>query len=180
MYFTVSERSCEAALRAHFQAPGLSNQTAGTVDVYQILDATLEAGNTEEEDTAASTLLLKHEFLDGGHAGHPGQTTLENFLVRSNSQSSVASASFAVGGFQLEGHDPERLRLEHRAHLHADAGEAEGDVFTGTLTALDAATAASFAATGALTGATLTITGAASAGPLDCKSLDSTFTATRW
>ena len=31
---------------AHFQAPGLPNQTAGTVDVYglQILDATLEAG----------------------------------------------------------------------------------------------------------------------------------------
>ena len=26
----------------------------------------LEAGNTEEEDTAASALLLKHEFLDGG------------------------------------------------------------------------------------------------------------------
>ena len=38
--------------------------------------------------------------------------------------------------------------------------------------------AASFAATGALTGATLTITGAASAGPLDCESLDRTFTAT--
>ena len=53
---------------AHFQAPGLPNQTAGTVDVYglQILDATLEAGNTVEEDTAASALLLKHEFLDGG------------------------------------------------------------------------------------------------------------------
>ena len=28
----------------------------------QILDATLEAGNTAEEDTAASALLLKHEF----------------------------------------------------------------------------------------------------------------------
>ena len=40
---------------------------------------------------------------------------------------------------------------------------------TGTLTASGAATAASFAATGALTGATLTIAGAASAGPLDCE-----------
>ena len=49
-----------------------------------------------------------------------------------------------------------------------------GDVSTGTLTA----SGASFAATGALTGATLTITGAASAGPLDCESLDCTFTAT--
>ena len=53
-----------------------------------------------------------------------------------------------------------------------------GDVSTGTLTASGAATAASFAATGALTGATLTITGAASAHPLDCESLDCTFTAT--
>ena len=44
---------------------GLPNQTAGTVDVYglQILDATLETGDTvEEEDTAASA----HKFLDGG------------------------------------------------------------------------------------------------------------------
>ena len=53
-----------------------------------------------------------------------------------------------------------------------------GDVSTGTLTASGAATAASFAAAGAVTGATLTITGAASAGPLDCESLDCTFTAT--
>ena len=68
-----------------------------------------------EEDTAASALLLKHEFLDGGADDvtlatlgemllEPTLTTLGNFLVRSNSQSSVASASFTVGGFQLEGY----------------------------------------------------------------------------
>ena len=87
------------------------------MDVYglQILDATLEAGNTAEEDTAASALLLKHKFLDGGADDvtlatlgevllEPTLTTLGNFLVRSNSQSSVASASFTVGGFQLEGY----------------------------------------------------------------------------
>ena len=69
MYFTVPPNGvAKLHFGAHFQAPGLPNQTAGTVDVYglQILDATLEAGNTEEEDTAASALLLKHEFLDGG------------------------------------------------------------------------------------------------------------------
>ena len=54
------------------------------------------------------------EFLDGGADDvtlatlgevllEPTLTTLGNFLVRSNSQSSVASASFTVGGFQLEG-----------------------------------------------------------------------------
>ena len=133
MYFTVPPNgAAKLHFGAHFQAPGLPNQTAGTVDVYglQILDATLEAGNTEEEDTAASALLLKHKFLDGGADDvtlatlgkvllEPTLTTLGNFLVRSNSQSSVASASPA-GGLR---HDPERLRLEHRAHLHADAGE---------------------------------------------------------
>ena len=117
MYFTAPPNGvAKLHFGAHFQAPGLPNQTAGTVDVYglQILDATLEAGNTaEEEDTAASALLLKHEFLDGGANDvtlatlgevllEPTLTTLGNFLVRSNSQSSVAS--FAVGGFQLEGY----------------------------------------------------------------------------
>ena len=63
MYFTVPPTKLRFGAR--FQAPGLPNQTAGTVDVYglQILDATLEAGNAEEEDTAASALLLKHKFL---------------------------------------------------------------------------------------------------------------------
>ena len=118
MYFTVPPNGvAKLHFGAHFQAPGLPNQTAGTVDVYglQILDATLEAGNTAEEDAAASALLLKHEFLDGGADDvtlatlgevllEPTLTTLGNFLVRSNSQSSVASASFTVGGFQLEGY----------------------------------------------------------------------------
>ena len=71
MYFTVPPNGvAKLHFGAHFQAPGLPNQTAGTVDVYglQILDATLETGNAveAEEDTAASALLLKHEFLDGG------------------------------------------------------------------------------------------------------------------
>ena len=115
MYFTVPPNGvAKLHFGAHFQAPGLPNQTA---DVYglQILDATLETGTAEEEDTAASALLLKHEFLDGGADDvtlatlgevllEPTLTTLGNFLVRSNSQSSVASASFAVGGFQLEGY----------------------------------------------------------------------------
>ena len=114
---TTSTTHCTAALRethgqdvlhraakrsgdfgAHFQAPGLPNQTAGTVDVYglQILDATLEAGNTaEEEDTAASALLLKHEFLGGG-ADDVTLATLGKALLE--------PTSFAVGGFQLEGY----------------------------------------------------------------------------
>ena len=73
MYFTVPPNGvAKLHFGAHFQAPGLPNQTAGTVDVYglQILDATLEAGNTaEEEDTAASAQLLKHTETKAA-AGH--------------------------------------------------------------------------------------------------------------
>ena len=139
MYFTVPPNGvAKLHLGAHFQAPGLPNQTAGTVDVYglQILDATLEAGNTAvEEERAASALLLKHEFLDGGaddvtlatlrgaagtHTHHarkfPG--ALQQPELRGLGQ--LHGGRLPAGGLR---HDPERLRLEHRAHLHADAGE---------------------------------------------------------
>ena len=86
MYFTVPPNGvAKLHFGAHFQALGLPNQTAGTVDVYelQILDA----------DTAASALLLKHEFLDGGADDvtlatlgkvllETTLTTLGNFLAR--------------------------------------------------------------------------------------------------
>ena len=114
--------------KLHFGAQAC--QTAGTVDVYglQILDATLETGNTvEEEDSGlgpAAEAPTTSRWPPGKVLLEPTLTTLGNFLVRSNSQSSVTSASFTVrlpaGGLR---HDPERLRLEHRAHLHADAGE---------------------------------------------------------
>ena len=89
------ERSCEAALWCALLGAGPAQpdgRNAGRLRP-QILDATLEADNTEEED----------EFLDGGATTwgkvllEPTLITLGNFLLRSNSQSSVASASFAVG-----------------------------------------------------------------------------------
>ena len=116
---SASERGGEAALWGALPGAGPAQPDGRNVDVYglQILDATLEAGNTAEveEDTVASALLLKHEFLDGGADDvtlatlgevllEPTLTTLGNFLVRSNSQSSVALTSFTVGGFQLEGY----------------------------------------------------------------------------
>ena len=135
MYFTVPPNGvAKLHFGAHFQAPGLSNQTAGTVDVYglQILDATLEAGNTEEEHTAASALLLKHEFLDGG-ADDVTLATLGEVLLEPRKFFGALQQPELCGLGQLRGgrlpagglrHDPERLRLEHRAHLHADAGDA--------------------------------------------------------
>ena len=86
MYFTVPPNGvAKLHFGAHFQAPGLPNQSAGTVDVYglQILDATLETGNTveAEEDRAALALLLKHKFLDGG-ADDVTQATLGEVLLK--------------------------------------------------------------------------------------------------
>ena len=107
MYFTVPPNGvAKLHFGAHFQAPGLPNQTAGTVDVYglQILDATGNAVEAEE-DTAASALLLKHEFLDGG-ADDVTLATLGEAAHAHHARQlpGAASASFAVGGFQLEGY----------------------------------------------------------------------------
>ena len=98
MYFTVPPNGvAKLHFGAHFQAPGLPNQTAGTVDVYglQILDATLEAGNTEEEDTAASALLLKHEFLDGGADDVTAATLGEVLLATARAPNLVMYVSAA-------------------------------------------------------------------------------------
>ena len=57
------------------------------------------AGNTEEEDTAASALLLKHKFLDGG-ADDVTLATLGEVLLEPTLQPELR----AVGGFQLEGY----------------------------------------------------------------------------
>ena len=79
MYFTVPPNGvAKLHFGAHFQAPGLPNQTAGTVDVYgvQILDATLETGNTEEGHggfgTAAEARVPRRRGRRR-HAGHPGR-----------------------------------------------------------------------------------------------------------
>ena len=117
------------------KAPGLPNQTAGTVDVY--VDATLETGNAveAEEDTPASALLLKHEFLDGGAddvtLATLGEVLLEPTLTARQLPGALQQPELRGLG-QLHGgrlsagglrNNPKRLRLEHRAHLHADAGE---------------------------------------------------------
>ena len=122
MYSTVPPNGvAKLDFRAHFQTPGLPNQTAGTVDVYglQILDATLEAGNTTEveADTTASALLLKHEFLDGETNDVTLATLGEAHAHHARQCSGLHSGRLPAGGLR---HDPERLRLEHRAHLHPD------------------------------------------------------------
>ena len=325
MYFTMPPNGvAKLHFGAHFQAPGLPNQTAGTVDVYglQILDATLEAGNTAPSPgtlcaptprrysfgcryrlgTASnlvmyvsaadndyvgvtgtflgtpaqgvwSTARLDFSVLPGGvaklHFGAfggsipglvqqsagtldlysmqiratafegvsvtdladslalTGSATLDGLTAQGNvgcdqllcndvnctdvfttgvdasgavscaaltATGAVAGATLsstgAVSGSSLSITGAASVGLLSSAtgitgstltiNNTANAGNftTVGDVSTGTLTASGAATAASFAATGALTGATLTVSGAASTGPLDCESLDCTFTAT--
>ena len=106
---TTSATPCTAAswaTRAPGARPRCTSPPNGVAKLHfgAHFQASLETGNAAQEDTAASALLLKHEFLDGGAATLSLLTTLGNFLVRSNSQSSMASASFTVGGFQLEGY----------------------------------------------------------------------------
>ena len=101
---------------AHFQAPGLPNQTAGTVDVYglQILDAILETGNAveAEEDTAASALLLKHEFLDTG-ADDVTLATVET--LKTDRSKACMSVPIQVGARTLQ---LSKLMMEKAYYLH--------------------------------------------------------------
>ena len=64
MYFTVPPNGvAKLHFGAHFKLP---NQTAGTVDVYglQILDATLETGNTVIENPATGLLKERLPWVD--------------------------------------------------------------------------------------------------------------------
>ena len=91
-----------------------------------------------------------------------------------------AAARGGCVGCQFAEFGPAELRhRNHGQHTHHQQHgfTTVGDVSTGTLTALRAATAASFAATGALTGATLTITGRSPRARWTCESLDCAFTA---
>ena len=101
MYFTVPPNGvAKLHFGAHFQAPGLPNQTAGTPTT--------------------------------SHAGHPGQGAAGAHAHHAWKFSGALQQPELRGLGQLHGgrlpagrlrHDPERLRLEHCAHLHANAGE---------------------------------------------------------
>ena len=97
MHFTVPPNgAAKLHFGAHFQAPGLPNQTAGTVDVYglQILDATLEATRRRRTRRPRPCCCSTSSFTGGRrrHAGHPGCCW------------SPRSPPFTVRGFQLEGY----------------------------------------------------------------------------
>ena len=106
MYFTMPPNGvAKLHFGAHFQAPGLPNQTAGTVDRnpggrqhsgggggHGGLACWAQVPRRGVDDVTLATLgevLLKLE---------PTLITLGNYLARSNSQ------SFTAGGFQLEGY----------------------------------------------------------------------------
>ena len=131
-----AKRSCEAALWGALPGAGPAQPDGRNGGRLWPPDpATLEAGNTAEEevDTAALALLLKHEFLDGG-ADDVTLATLGKVLLEPNAhhvrQFSGALQqpelrSFTAGGFQLEGYAMtlSAFAWEHRPHLHSDAGE---------------------------------------------------------
>ena len=120
MYFTVPPNGvAKLHFGAHFQAPGLPNQTPDGRNGGRLRppDPGRNPGGRQHRGGghggfgAAAEAQVPGQRGRRRHAGHPGRGaagthahTLGNFLVRSNSQSSVASASFTVGGFQLEGY----------------------------------------------------------------------------
>ena len=89
MYFTMPPNGvAKLHFGAHFQAPGLPNQTAGTVDVYglQILDATLDKARVPRRRGRRR------------HAGHPGQGAAGAHAHHAR------QFSGALSFFQLEGY----------------------------------------------------------------------------
>ena len=129
MYFTVPPNG---VAKLHFQAPCLPNQTAGTVDVYglQILDATL-AGNTGGGHGGlgpAAEARVPRRRGRRRHVGNPGRGAAGAHAhhARKFFGSELCGLGQLHGGRLPAGglrHDPERLRLEHCAHLHPGAGE---------------------------------------------------------
>ena len=89
----VGDQGTWSTAKMYFTVPPNDCQTAGTVDVYglQILD-----GRSRQTRRPAEARVPRRR---GCHAGHPERgldpalTALGNFLARSNSQSSAASAS---------------------------------------------------------------------------------------
>ena len=180
--------------------PGLVQQSAGTLDLYsmQIRASAFEGESVSVTDLLADSLALTGSAtLDGltaqGNVGcdqllcHDVNCT-DVFTTGVDASGAISCAALtatgtvagaalssmgAVSGSSLSISGAASVGLLSSATgINAGNFTTVGDVSTGTLTASGAATAASFAAAGALTGATLTITGAASAGPLDCESLD--------
>ena len=98
VYMSEADKSCKAALWGALPGAGPAQPDGWNGGRLRPLDATLETGNTAEveEDTAASALLLKHEFLDGG----ADDVTLGEVLL----EPTPTARALTVGGFQLEGY----------------------------------------------------------------------------
>ena len=114
MYFTAASRGGEAALRGALPGAGPAQPDGRNGGRLRPPDPGRNPGDRQRGGGghgglgAAAEARVPRRRGRRHHAGHPGRgatrTTLGNFLVRSNSQSSVALASFTVGGFQLEGY----------------------------------------------------------------------------
>ena len=120
MYFFTVPPNGVAKLHfgAHFQAPGLPNQTAGTVPPDPGCNS---GGRQHDGGRGRRDGLLKHEFGGAGaHAHHARQFSgaLQQPELRGLGQ--LHGGRLPAGGLR---HDPERLRLEHRVHLHPDGGD---------------------------------------------------------
>ena len=181
--------------------PGLAQQSAGTLDLYStqirasafkgesvsvtdlladsgsaLLDGLTAQGNLGCDQLLCNDVNCTDVFTTGVDAS--GAVSCAALTATGTVAGATLTSTGAVSGSSLSitGAPPQESRAAHSPSTTrpTPGTSPRCDVSTGTLTASGAATAASFAATGALTGATLTVSGAASAGSLDCESLDCT------
>ena len=108
---SAAKRSCEAALRCALPGAGPAQPNGRNGGRLRPPDPGRNPGGRQHSGGGHGGFGAAAEGADdvklatlGEVLLEPTLTTLGNFLVRSNSQSSVASASFTVGGFQLEGY----------------------------------------------------------------------------
>ena len=134
MYFTVPPNGvAKLHFGAHFQAPGLPNQTAGTDPGRNPGDRQRSGGRGGHGGLgAAAEARVPRRRGRRRHAGHPGRGAAGAHAHHARQFSGALQQPELRGLGQLHGgrlpdgglrHDPERLRLEHRARLRADAGE---------------------------------------------------------
>ena len=132
-----SKRSCEAALRCALPGAGPAQPNGRNGGRLRPPDPGRNPGGRQHGGGghglgAAAEARVPRRGGRRRHAGHPGRGAAGTHAHHARKFFGALQQPELCGLGQLRGgrlpagglrHDPERLRLEHRAHLHADGGE---------------------------------------------------------
>ena len=127
---SAAKRSCEAALRCALPGAGPAQPNSRNGGRLRPPDPGRNSGRQHGGGGhsglgAAAEAQVPRRRGRRRHAGHPGQGAAGAHAHHARQLPGVLRGLGQLRGERLQGlrHDPECLRLEHRAHLHADAGE---------------------------------------------------------